>query len=125
MMKEWNEHGCCARAPLVKVLAEPRVASAQISQLVAGCCVDLLEKRDDWYRVRGPDEYEGWVHQGYLSPAPDTGARQSLRLSRMSLGCITTDGSGGRRAMPLGALLAPDERVKTGEVIAVAEQATR
>jgi hypothetical protein len=125
MMKEKDEHCAIVRTPLAQVFAEPRVASAQISQLVAGRCIDLLEKRDDWYRIRGPDEYEGWVHQGYLSPAPDAGARQSLRLRRMSLGCITTDGAGGRRAMPLGALLAPDERVKTGEVIDVAEQAIR
>jgi hypothetical protein len=110
------------RTPVAPVFAEPRVASAQISQLVAGRCLDLLEKRDDWYRIRGPDEYEGWLHRGYLSPAPEEGARQSVNLERISLGCITTNGDGGRRAMPLGALLSPEERVKSGEVIGVAEQ---
>lgn len=109
------------RTPVAPLFAEPRVASPQISQLVAGRCVELLERRDDWHRVRGPDEYEGWLHRGYISPAPEPGARQSGALERMSLGCITTDGAGGRRAMPLGALLAPEERVKSGEVIDVAE----
>jgi Cell wall-associated hydrolases (invasion-associated proteins) len=112
------------RTPLAPVFAEPRVASAQISQLVAGRCLELLEKRDDWYRIRGPDEYEGWLHRGYLSPAPEDGARQSVNLDRVSLGCITTTGDGGRRAMPLGSLLSPEERVKTGEVIGIGEQVT-
>jgi cell wall-associated NlpC family hydrolase len=113
------------RTPLAPMFAEPRVASAQISQLVAGRIVDLCEKRDDWYRVIGPDEYEGWLHRGYLAPLPGENARQSGHLSRVSLGCVTTDGQGGRRAMPLGALLAPEERVKTGEAIDAAEQASR
>ena len=112
------------RTPLAPMFAEPRVASAQISQLVAGRCLDLLEKRDDWYRIRGPDEYEGWLHRGYLSPAPEDGARQSVNLDRVSLVCITTDGDGGRRAMPLGSLLSPEERVKTGEAIGIGEQVT-
>ena len=110
------------RSPVAPVFAEPRVASPQISQLVAGRCLDLLERRDDWYRVRGPDEYEGWLHRGYLSPAPEEGARQSQHLDRVSLGCITTNGDGGRRAMPLGSLLSPEERVKSGEVVSIAEQ---
>jgi hypothetical protein len=112
------------RTPVAPVFAEPRVASAQISQLVAGRSLDLLEQRDDWYRIRGPDEYEGWLHRGYLSPAPEVGARQSLHLDRVSLGCITTNGVGGRRAMPLGSLLAPEERVKSGEIVDAAEQVT-
>jgi cell wall-associated NlpC family hydrolase len=112
------------RTPVAPVFAEPRVASPQISQLVAGRCLELLEKRNDWYRIRGPDQYEGWLHRGYLSPAPEEGARQTSNLDRVSLGCITTNGDGGRRAMPLGALLSPEERVKTGEVVSVAEQVT-
>lgn len=105
------------RTPVAPMFAEPRVASAQISQLVAGRVVALVEQRDDWYRVCGPDEYEGWLHRGYLVPVPDASARNSGQVARISLGCITTDGNGGRRAMPLGALLAPDERVSSGEVI--------
>ncbi|MFL5520169.1 MAG: C40 family peptidase [Gemmatimonadales bacterium] len=112
------------RTPLAPVFAEPRVASAQISQLVAGRCVELLEKRDDWYRIRGPDEYEGWLHRGYLASSPEESALHGVHLDRVSLGCITTDGNGGRRAMPLGSLLMPEEQVKSGEVVSVAEQAS-
>lgn len=110
------------RTPLAPVFAEPRVASAQISQLVAGRRLDLLEQRDDWYRVRGPDEYEGWLHRGYLSPASANGSHPAGHLDRVSLGCITTTGDGGRRSMPLGSMLFPDEQVKSGEVIDVADQ---
>ena len=97
MMKERDERGAIVRTPLAQVFAEPRVASAQISQLVAGCCIDLLEKRDDWYRIRGPDEYEGWVHQGYLSPVPDAGARHS---PAMKFRTVTFFWSPGFCAMP-------------------------
>jgi gamma-D-glutamyl-L-lysine dipeptidyl-peptidase len=115
--------GCSVvRTPLAPMFAEPRVASAQISQLVAGRCVELLEKRDDWYRIRGPDEYEGWLHRGYLFPSPEERASPSVHLDRVSLGCVTTDGNGGRRAMPLGSLLSPEDRVKTGEAVSVGEQ---
>lgn len=111
--------------PLAPLFAEPRVASAQISQLVAGRVVELLELRDDWYRVRGHDEYEGWLHRGYLASAPDETGRRSTQLERVSLGCITTNPDGARRAMPLAALLAPEERVKSGEVIDAALLADR
>jgi hypothetical protein len=103
------------------VFAEPRVASAQISQLVAGRRLDLLEERDDWYRVRGPDEYEGWVHRGYLEHDADYHAK----LDRVSLGCVTIDDAGGRRAMPLGALLEPDERIESGDAVDVAARPVR
>lgn len=113
------------RTPVAPMFAEPKVASAQISQLVAGRMVDILETRDDWNRVAGPDEYEGWLHRGYLAPSPVDSARQSGHVARVSLGCVTTDGQGGRRAMPLGALLAPAERVKAGEVVDATELPTR
>ena len=109
------------RTPVAPMFAEARVASAQISQLVAGRRLELLEQRDDWYRVRGPDEYEGWVHRGYLEHAPD----YHSKLDRVSLGCVTIDASGARRAMPLGALLEPEERVESGEAVDVVARPTR
>ena len=119
-MTTGSEHAT-VRTPLAPVFAEPRVASAQISQLVAGRRLELLEERDDWYRVRGADEYEGWVHRGYLEQNAGYGAS----LDRVSLGCVTIDADGDRRAMPLGALLEPDETVCGGEAIDVAHQRAR
>ena len=109
-------------SPIATLFAEPRVASAPISQLLAGRIAEVLEARDDWYRVRGPDEYEGWIHCGYITQVPDDAARRSVQTGRISLGCVTTTASGARRQMPLGAFLTPDERVKTGDVIAAVEK---
>ena len=109
------------RTPVAPVFAEARVASAQISQLVAGRRLELLEQRDDWYRVRGPDEYEGWVHRGYLEHDAD----YHDKLDRVSLGCVTIDATGARRAMPLGALLEPGERIESGEAVHVSVRRTR
>jgi gamma-D-glutamyl-L-lysine dipeptidyl-peptidase len=117
-----NEHlHATVRTPVAPVFAEQRVASAQISQLVAGRRLELLERRDDWYRVRGSDEYEGWVHGGYL----EHGTEYRASLDRVSLGCVTVGAADARRAMPLGALLQADERVVCGEAIAIAASADR
>src|SRR5688572_22740862 len=97
------------KTPLAPLFAEPKVASAQISQLLAGRTCDVLESRDDWFLVRGPDEYEGWINRGFLSATEQTSADV-----RISLGCVTSNGNGARRAMPLGAFLTPAEQIETG-----------
>lgn len=111
--------------PVAPLFAEPRVASAQISQLLAGRVANVLELRDDWYRVRGPDEYEGWIHRGFITAVPTTATRRSVQTRRISLGCVTTNPAGARRAMPLGAYLSSEERVKTGEAIDASQQHER
>ncbi len=111
--------------PIAPLFAEPQVASAQISQLVAGREFDILDHRDDWFCIRGHDDYEGWLHRGYFAAEPTGDVRRSAQVPRVSLGCVTTNPDGCRRALPLLARLAPDERVKSGEVMDVAEQAER
>lgn len=115
-------HRVAVRSPIATLFSEPRVASAPISQLLAGRIVDVLEERDDWYLVRGPDEYEGWMHRGYITAVPGDGPRRSVQAGRISLDCVTTTPSGAGRRMPLGAFLSPDECVTTGDVIAAVEQ---
>jgi cell wall-associated NlpC family hydrolase len=104
------------RSPVAPLFEEPRVSSVQISQLLAGHRVELLEEREGWCCVQGADRYEGWMHHGYLHPIGDAGTH-----TRMSLGCVVTRG-GARRALPLGAYLASDDVVASGETIDVAEQ---
>jgi len=104
---------------------EPFVRSTQVSQKLCGHEVELLEEQDEWYRVRGADDYEGWIHWGFLSPRPTSNGRGGAEVRRLSLGCVTRTAAGGRRALPLGAYLAPEEIVKAGEAIADAELATR
>ena len=52
------------RSPVAPLFDEPRVSSVQISQLLAGHHVELLEEREGWCCVRGTDHYEGWMHRG-------------------------------------------------------------
>jgi hypothetical protein len=105
------------RSPVAPMYAEPHITSIQISQRLCGHEVELLDEQDDWHFVRGSDAYEGWIHRGFLSPAPPAGARRSGLLTRVSLGCITELPGGSARALPLGARLSPAEKVKSGEVI--------
>ena len=121
MMLETRRAAVCV--PVAPLLAEPRVRSAQISQLLAGRVLDLLDICDDWLRVRGPDQYEGWLHCGYVALAPEDGAHRSMQVERISLGCVTTLSSGLRRVLPLGAFLAANERVTSGEAIDSAQRA--
>lgn len=105
------------RSPIAPMYAEPHVTSIQISQRLCGHEVELIDEQDDWHLVRGVDAYEGWIHRGFLSPAPPPAARRSSVLTRISLGCITELPGGGIRALPLGAKLSPAEKVRSGEVI--------
>ncbi|MEP6730273.1 MAG: C40 family peptidase [bacterium] len=116
-------HRVAVCSPVAQLFAEPRVASAQISQLLAGRVADVLETRDDWYRVRGPDDYEGWMHRGYLTSVSENGTASIATAKRISLGCVTTH-AGSRRAMPLGAYLTSDENVLNGEIMDEADQAS-
>ena len=104
------------RSPVAPLFDEPRISSVQISQLLAGHDVELLEERDGWCCVQGADRYEGWMHRGYLHT---DGASARTRLS---LGCVVMRG-GTRRALPLGAYLAHDDDLVDGETIDVADQA--
>lgn len=112
-------------AALATLFAEPRVASAPISQLLAGRVLEVFEERDDWYRVRGPDDYEGWIHRGYVSRAQTAREVASARPTHVSLGCISTSPAGRTRKMPLGAYLLAGEDVVSGEAIPLEEKDVR
>jgi hypothetical protein len=104
-------------AALAPLNAEPRAGSEQVSQVLAGHCLTLLEARAPWLRVRGADDYEGWVHRGYvLDAAPPSLAARFTRL-RTSLGCTVREADDRRRALPLGAILADDVCVESGEAL--------
>src|SRR5437762_7032906 len=97
--------GAVVRAAIAPMLAEPHVSSGQVSQQLAGHVVSIVEDQGDWQLVRGRDDYEGWMHRGYL----DRAARAVGSAGRISLGCIVRSESGARRALPLRALLAPGD----------------
>jgi hypothetical protein len=112
------------RSPVAPLFEEPSVSSVQISQLLGGHSVELLEERDGWWCVRGLDLYEGWMHHGYIAGGTDPIVGASVPPSRLSLGSVVTHG-GSRRALPLGAYLDHDDQIVSGEVVDVGEQARR
>ena len=112
------------RAAIAPMHLEPGIASVQVSQQLAGHEVELLDERDDWHLVRGRDDYRGWVHRGYLA-FDEEQMRVAGARTRMSLGCVVTTESGGRRALPVRAFLAADEQVVAGEVVDADEITSR
>jgi cell wall-associated NlpC family hydrolase len=105
------------RTPIAPMHGEARIASQMISQQLAGHRLDVLDEDGEWVRARGGDGYDGWMHGGFLARAPLSTTRQSRQPTRVSLGCVTSASSGERRALPLRAILAPDEVVRAGEVV--------
>jgi hypothetical protein len=118
-------YGATVRTPIAPMHGEPRVASQMISQQVAGHRVEVLEAEGDWVRAMGVDQYEGWMHTGFLARAPEASMRQSRQPGRVSLGCITRTATGDRRALPLRAVLAPEETVNAGDIVDATRLAER
>ena len=100
------------RSAIAPLVGDARISAPLTSQLLAGDVLQLVDGRGDWLHVRGADDYEGWTHVGYLMPFTGTEATW-----RISLGCVTRDADGPRRALPLGARVAPGLDVVEGEAI--------
>ena len=100
-------------AAVAPMLAEPHVSSGQVSQQLARHVVSIIEDQGDWLLARGRDDYEGWMHRGYLARSPI--AADPGRV--VSLGCVVRTPDGALRALPLRAVLAPDERIESGEAV--------
>ena len=98
------------RAPVAPMHGEPRISSAMISQQLAGHRVDALAEDGEW---------------ALKLKAPATTARQSRRITRISLGCSTKTASGVSRVLPLRAFLAPDETLTSGEMVESTRRAAR
>ena len=106
------------RAAIAPMHTEARVSAPQTSQVVAGHTVHLLEQKADWWLVRSEDNYEGWIHRGYLEAA--SGAEQSWRLS---LGVAVREHDSRERHLPVRARVADDAAILSG--IAVPASAVR
>jgi cell wall-associated NlpC family hydrolase len=108
-------------AAIAPLNGEPAAGSEQVSQCLAGHRLTVLEEREPWLRVRGRDDYEGWMHRGYV----EADRPQVHRRQRTSLGCVVRDPRGWARPLPLGALLPDETRVESGETVDAAELARR
>lgn len=113
------------RVALAPMHAEGRVSSPQISQQLGGHAVTVLEEVGDWAHVRGSDDYEGWIHRGFLTAVAGPAPQRSRGRLRLSLGCVARDEAGARRALPFRAFLRPEESVTVGEAVDLVEATTR
>jgi len=92
-----------ALAPMVR---EPQVSAARVSEVLHGEPLDVLERREDWLRVRAPDGYIAWVNTGYLATGPTDWAddwRERATARALSADIVTAE---GRRRLPTGARVA-------------------
>ena len=96
-----------ARTPIAPVLREARAAATQETQVLFGHCAEILSAEGKWFRVRGADGYEGFMHEGYTEPAdaPDCSEWGWDNESEMSMGGSMRDSRGATIDLPLGALL--------------------
>ena len=113
------------RSPIAPIFDEPSIRSVQISQLLGGHTVELLEERDGWWCVRGRDRYEGWMHRGYLHDADADANTPANPPERLSLGSVVSRANGVRRSLPLGAYLNDDDQLLSGEAVDVDQQPRR
>lgn len=108
------------RAAIAPIQARPAASSEQSTQSLAGHRLTVVETQEPWLRVRGRDDYEGWIHRGYL----DVDGTAQYRRQRTSLGCVVRDAV-GTRPLPLGAIVADHATVVSGEAIDAAELTRR
>ena len=81
-----------AVAPL---LAAPDLASEQLSQLVLGEGAEILGHEGRMLRVRSViDDYQGWIHEGYVRHVSFSEAEQWLGVSGWSEGALLEDSAG-------------------------------
>ncbi len=113
-----NESVPVVRASIAPLLREPRVGSEQVSQCLVGMPLARLEIQGSWMRVQVPDGYVGWMHAGYTETMDAGEAERRSGAARTSLGCTVLRARSQHVALPLGALLAPDDVVESGCALA-------
>jgi gamma-D-glutamyl-L-lysine dipeptidyl-peptidase len=96
-----------ARAAIAPVLAQPNVRAEQVTQLVLGETAVVLERTGEWRRVcTRADEYDGWIHSGYVLEVEDLVAEQwESEASGWSEGAVVRIG-GSQIPLPLRARVA-------------------
>ena len=93
-------------AALAPLQSEPKISAARVSEVLHGEVLDVLERREEWLRIRAPDGYIAWLPAGYVVTGPADWAEDwQKRATALSLGAdiLTTD---GRRRLPTGARVA-------------------
>jgi len=90
-------------AALAPLMGEPRVSAPRVSEVLHGETLDVLERREEWLRVRATDGYIAWVNGGYVATGPTEWAddwRGRATARAFSADIVTPQ---GRRRLPTGA----------------------
>lgn len=93
-------------AAIAPLLREPQVSAARVSEVLHGETLDVLERKDDWLRVRATDGYVAWLAAGYVSSGGADWAtdwRERATARSLSADIVT---AAGRRRLPTGARVA-------------------
>jgi gamma-D-glutamyl-L-lysine dipeptidyl-peptidase len=101
-------------AAVAPVSTQPSVRAEQCNQMVLGETISITDRQGDWFRVcTHRDQYNGWMHTGYLKLVEDT-ALETWRAAAegWSEGALVR-ASGWQTSLPLGARLA----IENGTVV--------
>ena len=93
-------------AALAPLQSEPKISAARVSEVLHGEVLDVLERREEWLRIRAPDGYIAWLPAGYVATGPADWAedwRERATARSLSADILTSD---GRRRLPTGARVA-------------------
>ena len=102
-----GESAAVVVAAVAPLQAAPAVRAERVSEALHGESLAVLERRDDWRRVRAGDGYHAWVHGGYLRTGPDEWAADWVeRADHRVLGAELRL-QDGRLRLPVGARVAP------------------
>jgi len=93
-------------AALAPLQSEPKISAARVSEVLHGEVLDVLERQQEWLRIRAPDGYIAWLPAGYVATGPADWAddwRERATARSLSADILTTE---GRRRLPTGARVA-------------------
>ena len=117
------------RVALAPLMADAAASSTQVSQLLGGHAVDVVDHHGSWLRVVGADRYSGWVHAGYLggrarggNGTPPSGWHSPRPLS---LGCVARTPEGVSLRLPLGAHVPHRATLESGEALGLTDRRSR
>jgi len=64
-------NGLLINSGVANIYADPAFHSPVITQGILGESLEILDSRDDWFRVRQWDNYEGWIYRFFVVETPD------------------------------------------------------
>lgn len=91
--------------PAAPMRSEPAHRSEMVNQLLFGEGLELLEEKEEWFRVRSLyDEYEGWVTWHVLAETTSSGAMDGRQYAVNELAAPVQTREGSLH-LPMGAFL--------------------